>query len=1044
MAILNREAEEIIDWNKETGLLGEIDYDPRLEFASFTAIFNQIVDNLRSPADVKRDQKLEDIQSELEELAKKLDKLNDIDAVRAELARWIPPQETSSIAITEVSPIMVSQKVIRWLHLSDFHVGKDGYGQRQLFKYIINHVKERVASGNAPDLVFITGDIANKGLDKDYKEFYDQFFMPLLECLPIDSQGRIFIVPGNHDVDRNQARAVQTKDVLLRVPEFLDPTEQGQFERQSVFPRFKSYLENDITNTGDHWLNTAKGIFQTTVEIQGIKLGVVGLNTAWLSCSDDDRHNLSAGKSLLEDGLEAIKSCDIKIVLGHHPVDWFLDTELEPVRALLGRHTALYLHGHMHKPLGKYVEGAGYPFLALQSGASFQARENEVWVNRFLWCELDLTTCELSIEPLQWSKNNQNWVTDGDAFPPRYQQGNQWILPLPSPAPLQPVVKKTSLADKSQLGIPDGWSLIDAQYLKDRNKELSPDQAISFFDGRAPIWREALAPQIPRREIVAKLVSDLETARKEGGLRVTLLTGAAGEGKTTALLQIVSDLVSSSDDWHVLWRHDSSAPLPGEFIARLSDEQTWLFVSDDVEVIARKVFDSVENLKLTGRKNAQFLLCCRDTDWKAADVERLPWNQHATFVAETLRGLSKADAEKVVSAWALFGKDGLKTLDGLQFEIATSQLLIAAKSEETNSSEGSFFGAILQVRWGEGLKNHIDSLLKKLEKKSVSSGKTLLDAFAYICAMHAENLQILSKEVLAGVLEIQIQELKKKVLSPLGEEAAIATTGRMVFTRHRAIANSAIKILSDNFDIDPENLFIDLARTALRSRAQGIFVPNIGNWNYISDHFFENENPSLGIRIAQTILEIEPSNPYLIAKLAQLFRKAGQPDQSVQVFRSAPSNTKRDRAFYYEWGTAEGNAGDHALDAWLAAFSLSDQVTRQLPDNERAKLSLAGLSLAFAELYDHYNALVFAEACGAAAQLGLLLKLDNKTKSWLSNNQERAKIARVDVVQPKVALERFHAGVNLAWEQREDDLLDWITPGNSLTFNGLARLLRIT
>ena len=102
MAILSKEAEEIIDWNKETGLLGEIDYDPRLEFANFTAVFNQIVDNLRSPSDVKRDQKLEDIQRGLEELAKKLDKLNDIDAVRAELARWIPPQEASSVIVKEV------------------------------------------------------------------------------------------------------------------------------------------------------------------------------------------------------------------------------------------------------------------------------------------------------------------------------------------------------------------------------------------------------------------------------------------------------------------------------------------------------------------------------------------------------------------------------------------------------------------------------------------------------------------------------------------------------------------------------------------------------------------------------------------------------------------------------------------------------------------------------------------------------------------------------------------------------------------------------
>lgn len=336
----------------------------------------------------------------------------------------------------------IDKKIIRWLHLSDFHTGKDGYGQRKLFKYILAHVSGRVASGSAPDLVFITGDIANKGFDQEYKEFNEQFFIPLLNCLPSDSQERIFIVPGNHDVDRNQARAVQTRDILLRVPEFLDPTDKGQFERQAIYPRFKAYIENDLIFKDDHWLSSAEGNFQEAVEIQGIRLGIVGVNTAWLSYGDDDRHNLSAGKSLLEDGLEAIKNCDIKIVLSHHPIDWFLDTELESVRTILGRYAALYLHGHMHKGRARYEEGGGYPFLTLQSGAGFQARENDIWVNRFLWCELDLTTRDLSIEPLKWSLDHQTWVTDGYAFPPRYQQGDRYILPLPSPSPLQPNIKK--------------------------------------------------------------------------------------------------------------------------------------------------------------------------------------------------------------------------------------------------------------------------------------------------------------------------------------------------------------------------------------------------------------------------------------------------------------------------------------------------------------------------------------------------------------------------------------------------------------------------
>lgn len=44
----------------------------------------------------------------------------------------------------------------RWLHLSDFHIGKDNYGQIKLFSYLLEHIKERKNSGWIPDAVFIT------------------------------------------------------------------------------------------------------------------------------------------------------------------------------------------------------------------------------------------------------------------------------------------------------------------------------------------------------------------------------------------------------------------------------------------------------------------------------------------------------------------------------------------------------------------------------------------------------------------------------------------------------------------------------------------------------------------------------------------------------------------------------------------------------------------------------------------------------------------------------------------------------------------------
>ena len=62
---------------------------------------------------------------------------------------------------------------VRWLRLSDFHVGMDGYGQRKLFDQICRHVKDTVQDGAIPDFVFLTGDLAKKGVVLEYTEFFD-------------------------------------------------------------------------------------------------------------------------------------------------------------------------------------------------------------------------------------------------------------------------------------------------------------------------------------------------------------------------------------------------------------------------------------------------------------------------------------------------------------------------------------------------------------------------------------------------------------------------------------------------------------------------------------------------------------------------------------------------------------------------------------------------------------------------------------------------------------------------------------------------------
>src|SRR5207237_1764984 len=103
---------------------------------------------------------------------------------------------------------------------------------------------------------------------------------------------------------------------------------------------------------------------------------------------------------------------------------------------------------------------------------------------------------------------------------------------------------------------------------------------------------------IPRRAIVGKIRQRLTDTRRKPQLGVTLLTGAGGEGKSTALLQVVCDMVNAEPAWNIVWREDPGERLPKDELFRLkSYKGWWLIASDDAEAIARDVEMVVKALR---------------------------------------------------------------------------------------------------------------------------------------------------------------------------------------------------------------------------------------------------------------------------------------------------------------------------------------------------------------------------------------------------------------------------------------------------------------
>ncbi len=87
--------------------------------------------------------------------------------------------------------------------------------------------------------------------------------------------------------------------------------------------------------------------------------------------------------------------------------------------------------------------------------------------------------------------------------------------------------------------------------------------------------------------------------------------------------------------WQILWHQDSDKSLPEKFNI-LEDGKPWLIVTDDADRIAEKIYERLKSLSESGRYNVHFLLCCRDTDWKAVNADAYRWNLYGKRIEKKL------------------------------------------------------------------------------------------------------------------------------------------------------------------------------------------------------------------------------------------------------------------------------------------------------------------------------------------------------------------------------------------------------------------------
>lgn len=274
---------------------------------------------------------------------------------------------------------------VTWLHVSDIHLSSSNpYDRDVVISSLFESVRKYRESGELkPDLIFATGDIAEKGSVAAFKSkgaeksLASAFFDDLLEAAALDKD-RLFIVPGNHDIERRMGNGlVRTLMSQKESDTYFDP-QSPMYHLVGKFSTFANWYNDYFSSV------TPQRTFpdRSTCEVipytvNNIRLKMLLMNSS-LFCEDSQRDHglLWIGLRNIDPLIKELKKDeqDLAVALMHHPIEWLTNEyERTEITALLKSGVDIFMHGHYHKTEAELRD----ELIEIAAGATFIADEQK-------------------------------------------------------------------------------------------------------------------------------------------------------------------------------------------------------------------------------------------------------------------------------------------------------------------------------------------------------------------------------------------------------------------------------------------------------------------------------------------------------------------------------------------------------------------------------------------------------------------------------------------------------------------------------------------
>jgi predicted MPP superfamily phosphohydrolase len=255
--------------------------------------------------------------------------------------------------------------MIRIIHISDFHLEKNElpYKKEKLLESLLTDLKQYI---NPKSILVFSGDFIDKGgesfskkIENHFKTFNELVLEKFTSAYPT-LVGKIFLVPGNHDVQREGVTSIEQSGLISETStlEKIDSTIKNIHTKQQYTSRLSKYkqFETELYTT---YSNKQLSYFENSfiIDINNIKIGISCLNSSWLCYDKDDKNKLVIGEHQVERSLKFLKGCSIKLAIAHHPLEHLSKIDYDNIYPTIESEYDMYLCGHVHSLDTSYKQG---------------------------------------------------------------------------------------------------------------------------------------------------------------------------------------------------------------------------------------------------------------------------------------------------------------------------------------------------------------------------------------------------------------------------------------------------------------------------------------------------------------------------------------------------------------------------------------------------------------------------------------------------------------------------------------------------------------